>query len=214
MKKTLFILVFSLLCSNAWADLTMTSLKQLVQPLHLGYSTYFSDFADKAGYGGPWILTKDGGGAAFGDNVVYKFDPAGKETWKKQIKNLHDESECQSIAEDGKGNLYAFLLTYNRKAYRGGVERVVSYDKNGKLLWDKLIGKFSPLNNPIVSYIKPAADGRIYVRGHLARDKKRNGDPRYLFWEGWLDATSKLTQKTGEEIDWKKPEWQKRFQPE
>jgi len=40
-------------------------------------------------------------------------------------------------------------------------------------------------------------------------------DPTYNFWEGWLDKTGKLTQKTGVVIDWKKhEEWQSRLKPE
>ena len=212
MKKIGFVLVF--VWTHSLGQLSMDSLKNIVQPLHLGYSTYFSAFAGKEGYGGPYILTKDGGGAAFGDNVVYKFDNKGKQLWKKAIKDRFEEMETQVIAEDSKGNLYAFMLEYNTKVYRGGTERVLCYDRTGKLLWDKLIGKYAGLNNPIVSYVKPTADDRIYMRGHVAKEKKANGDPKYLYWEGWYDATGKLSQTSGEEIDWAKDEWQKKFKPE
>lgn len=212
-KHLLFIIVASLFSRVVMAQLTMDSLKKIVAPLRLGYSTYFSEFAGKEGYGGPYVLTNDGGGAAFGDNVVYKFDKTGKEQWKRTIKSLHDEMETQSMAQDSKGNLYAFMLTYNSKVYHGGVERVVCYDKTGKQLWDKIIGKFSSLNNPIVSYIRPQTDGKIYLRGHVAREKG-SSDPVYRFWEGWMDVTGKLTEKTGDVIDWKKDEWQKKFKPD
>ena len=192
----------------------MDSLKNIVQPLHLGYSTYFSEFVGKPGYGSPYFPASDGGGAAFGDNILYRFDKKGKQIWKRQIKDRYQEMESQVAAEDTKGNLYCFMLEYNTKVYRGGNERIVCYDKTGKLLFDKLIGKAAPLNNPIVSYVKPTSDGKIYMRGHMAKEKKENGDPKYLFWEGWLDATGKLEQKVGEEIDWGKPEWQKKFKPE
>ena len=56
--------------------------------------------------------------------------------------------------------------------------------------------------------------GKIYMRGHMAKEKPADGDPKYLYWEGWLDATGKLTQQTGEQIDWSKDEWQKKFKPE
>ncbi len=210
-KSTMF---FLLAATLSYGQLTMDSLKKIVAPLRLGYSTYFSDFAGKAGYGGPWILTKDGGGAAFGDNVLYKFDKKGKETWKRPIKDRYEEMETQVTAEDTKGNLFCFMLEYNRKVYQGGNERLVCYDKTGKLLFDKTIGKTAALNNPIVSYVKPTDDGRIYLRGHVAKEKKENGDPKYLYWEGWIDALGKLTQTTGEEIDWGKQEWQKKFKPE
>jgi outer membrane protein assembly factor BamB len=212
MKKLIPVLVFVNSCS--FAQLTMDTLKKIVQPLYLGYSTYFSDFAGKQGYGGPYVLTKDGGAAAFGDNVLYKFDKTGKQTWKHAIKDRYQEMETQVCAEDGKGNLYCFMLEYNRAVYRGGNERLVCFDKTGKLLWDKTIGKAAAFNNPIVSYVKPDADGKIYMRGHVAFEKKENGDPKYLYWEGWIDALGKFTQKTGDEIDWGKPEWQKKFKPE
>jgi hypothetical protein len=212
MKRFIVALVF--LSSYGFAQLTMDSLKKITQPLYLGYSSYFSDFAGKPGYGGPYFPTKDGGGAAFGDNVLYKFDKKGKQVWKRDIKDRYKEMETQVAAEDGKGNLYCFMLEYNSKVYRGGNERIVCYDKTGKLLWDKTIGKAAALNNPIVSYVKITEDGKVYMRGHVAYEKQANGDPKYLYWEGWLDATGKLTQKTGEEIDWKKDEWQKKFKPE
>ncbi len=212
MNKLIVLLVMISSCS--FAQLTMDSLKKITQPLYLGYSNYFSDFAGKPGYGGPYFPTKDGGGAAFGDNVLYKFDKKGKQIWKREIKDRYQEMETQVAAEDSKGNLYCFMLEYNRKLYRGGNERIVCYDKTGKLLWDKTIGKAAALNNPIVSYVKTSEDGKIYMRGHVGYETKENGDPKYLYWEGWLDATGKLTQKATEEIDWKKDEWQKKFKPE
>jgi len=57
----------------------------------------------------PYILTSDGGGGAFGDDVVYKFDKTGKEEWKRTIKPQFEEMESQSVAQDTKGNLYAFI---------------------------------------------------------------------------------------------------------
>jgi hypothetical protein len=208
-------IMFCALCSAAYGQLTMDSLNKIVQPYHLGYSSYFAPFVGKTGYGAPWILTSDGGGAGFGDNVMHKFDKRGKETWKREVKaQFNGETEGQVMAQDTKGNFYLFLLQYNPKGYRGGAERVVCYDKTGKFLWDKILGKFSALNNPIVSYVKPAEDGKIYMRGHMAKEQAANGDPKYLFWEGWIDATGKLTQKTGEEIDWAKSEWQAKFKPE
>src|SRR4051812_12891228 len=165
MKNCFVILV--LLSNSSFAQLTLDTLKIIVQPLHLGYSSYFSEFAGKPGYGGPYFLTKDGGGAAFGDNVLYKFDKTGKQVWKRAIKDRYQEMETQVAAGDTKGNLFCFMLEYNTKVYRGGNERIVCYDKTGKLLFDKTIGKAAALNNPIVSYVKPSGDGKIYMRGHV-----------------------------------------------
>lgn len=211
--KYLFITTM-FLSTLVYGQLTIDSLKKIVAPLRLGYSNYFEPFVNKVGYGGPWILNKDGGGAAFGDNTLYKFDKKGKELWKRKIKDRFEEMESQVVADDTKGNLYVFMLEYNSKVYRGGNERVVCFDKTGKQLWDKNLGAYSALNNPIVSYVKTTEDGKIYMRGHMAKEKPKDGDPKYLFWEGWLDVTGKLTQKTGEQIDWAKDEWQKKFKPE
>lgn len=63
-------------------------------------------------------LPKDGGGAAFGDNVLYKFDKKGKETWKRTIKDRYEEMETQVAAEDSKGNLFCFMLEYNQTIQR------------------------------------------------------------------------------------------------
>jgi len=193
----------------------MDSAKRVVAEYRLGYSTYFEPFLERTGYGSPWILTVDGGAAAFGDNMLYKFTKAGKEEWKRTIKPQFDEMESQCVAQDSKGNLYVFMLSYDEKRYRGGSERVLCYDKKGKLLWDKTLRAYTLLNNPVVSYVRPLQDGRIYLRGHIVKEKPLEGkDPVYRYWEGWLDSTGKLTQKASEVIDWKKDEWQKRFKPE
>jgi hypothetical protein len=212
--RYLFI-VFLSISLTGYGQLSIDSAKRVIAKYRLGYSTYFEPFLEHAGYGAPWILTRDGGAAAFGDNMLCKFDKTGREEWKRNIKPQFDEMESQSVAQDTKGNLYVFMLSYDGKRYRGGSERVLCYDKNGTLLWDKTLGAYTSLNNPTVSYIRPLKDGRIYLRGHIAKEKPPVGkDPVYRYWEGWLDSTGKLTQKTSGEIDWKKDEWQKRFKPE
>ncbi|MCE3227435.1 MAG: hypothetical protein K0S32_1986 [Bacteroidetes bacterium] len=213
MKKLL--VTFISLASLGYGQLSMDTAKKIVAEYRLGYSTYFEPFVGKQGYGAPLILTRDGGASAFGDNVVYKFDKTGKQTWKKSIKPAFEEMESQGVAEDIKGNLYAFMLSYNPKGYRGGCERVVCYDKKGTLLWDKLLGGYTLLNRPTISYIKPLDDGRVYMRGHIVTEQPPKGeDPKYHFWEGWIDNKGKLTQKAGEVIDWKNSDWQKKFKPE
>src|SRR5687768_11558714 len=115
MKNVFGILLFTAL--NVCGQLSVDSAKKIIQPYRLGYSTYFEPFLEKAGYGAPWILTSDGGAAAFGDNVLYKFSKAGKEEWKRSIKPQFGEMESQSVAQDTKGNLYVFMLSYDEKRY-------------------------------------------------------------------------------------------------
>jgi hypothetical protein len=209
------IFFFLLTGSASFAQLTIDSARKVIQPYRLGYSTYFEPFLEKKGYGAPWILTSDGGAAGFGDNTLYKFDKTGKEQWKRTVKIQFSEMESQSVVQDTKGNLYVFMLSYDEKRYRGGSERVLCYDKSGKLLWDKTLGAYTLMNNPVVSYIRALADGRIYMRGHVVKEKPVEGkDPVYRYWEGWISSTGTLTQKAGEVIDWGKDEWQKKFKPE
>jgi hypothetical protein len=213
MKNSIFILL--LFSITSYGQLTMEVARDTIANYRLGFSTYFEPFLEKPGYGAPWILTSDGGAAAFGDNVLYKFDKSGKKAWSRTVKPQYEEMESQSVAQDTKGNLYVFMLSYNPNGYRGGAERVVCYDKTGKLLWDKTLSSYTLMNNPIVSYIQATSDGRIYMRGHVVKEKPLEGkDPVYRFWEGWFDSTGKLTQKAGEPIDWAKDEWQKKFKPE
>ncbi len=209
------ILILCLLSTNTFAQLTFDSVMVATQKYRLGYSTYFEPFMRKPGYGAPVILTSDGGGAAFGNNTLYKLDRKGKEQWTREVKPQFDEMENQGVAQDKKGNLYVFSLSYDSKRYRGGSERVLCYDKTGKLLWDKTLGAYDVMNNPTISYIRQLDDGRVYMRGHVVKEKPLEGkDPVYRFWEGWLDSTGKLTQKAGDIIDWRKDEWQKKFKPE
>jgi hypothetical protein len=209
------LIVFLSFGLTAKAQLTMQSAKEKIAGYRLGYSTYFEPFLEKPGYGAPWILTADGGAAAFGDNVLYKLNKTGKDQWRRTVKPEFGEMECQGVAEDTKGNLYVFMLSYDPKRYRGGSERVLCYDKTGKLLWDKTLGAYTLMDNPTISYIRALTDGRIYMRGHVVKDKPLEGkDPVYRYWEGWLDSTGKFTQSAGEIIDWKKDDWQKRIRPE
>jgi len=213
MKYILVLLFF--IQSIGYAQLTMEAARDTIAKYRLGYSTYFQPFLEHADYGAPWILTSDGGAAAFGDNMLYKFDKTGKEEWMRRVEPQFNEMESQSVAQDTKGNLYVFMLSYDNKRYRGGSERVLCYDKKGKQLWDKTLGAYTLMNNPTVSYIRALKDGRIYMRGHVVKEKPVEGkDPVYRYWEGWLDSTGKLTQKAGELIDWAKGEWQKKFSPE
>src|SRR5437762_2634057 len=89
-------------CTSAFSfgQLSLDTIKIITQPYHLGYSTYFSPFEGKAGYGGPFVTTTDGGAAAFGDNVLYKFSRSGKEVWQRTIKVPFTEMESQCVAED------------------------------------------------------------------------------------------------------------------
>jgi hypothetical protein len=210
-----FFVILSLISTTAYAQLTIDSAMAVTQKYRLGYSTYFEPFLKKPGYGAPVILTNDGGAAAFGDNKVYKLDKKGKEQWTRDVKPQFDEMENQGVAQDKKGNLYVFTLSYDSKRYRGGSERVLCFDKAGKLLWDKTLGTYNVMNNPTISYIRQVDDGRIYMHGHVVKEKPVEGkDPVYRFWEGWIDSTGKLTQKAGDVIDWSKDEWQQKFKPE
>lgn len=214
------LLLFTGLTITTHGQLALTTANDsTVRKYHIGASTYFDDFKGHAGFGALLILTNDGGAAAFGDGdegtMLIKLDKTGKLQWKKNVKAKGDEVESQCVAQDKAGNFYVFQLVYDRAKYRGGNERVVCFTKSGTILWDKYIGQFSPINNPIASYIRSIDDGRIYIRGHIAPKAPPAGkDPEYHFWEGWLNSAGVLTQKAGEVIDWKKEEWQKKFKPD
>jgi len=219
--QLLFVLVlFILITSSAYCQLTMeVASDSAVRKYHIGSYSYHEQFKGHKGYGAPLILTADGGGAAFGDgdegSMIVKLDKSGKVQWKKTIQPKGDEMESQSIVQDKNGNYYVFILVYDQTKYRGGCERVVMLSKTGAPLWDKFIGSCQLINNPIVSYIRALNDGRIYLRGHIVKEKPAEGkDPTYRFWEGWLTTKGALVQQSGDIIDWKNQDWKKRFSPE
>ncbi len=225
MKNRLLFLIL-IIGHAASAQLTMPRAQDSLQKYRLGSYTYHEQFIGHAGYGAPTILTNDGGAASFGGSedekgrcgILIKLDKTGKQQWKKRVslpKIADSEPETQSVVEDKKGNLYVFMIMYDPKGYRGGAERIVCYDKTGKLLWDKLIGKHTLMNNPSVSYIKVNDDGKIYMRGHVVTTQPAKGkDPQYRYWEGWINITGSLTQKSGDVIDWANKEWQTKFAPD
>lgn len=147
--------------------------------------------------------------------MIVKLDKNGKVQWKRTIQPKGDEMESQSVVQDKNGNYFVCILVYDNTKYRGGCERVICLNKAGVILWDKFIGTFTLLNNPTIGYLRALGDGRIALRGQVVKQTPPKGeDPKYLFWEGWINGKGLLTQKTGEVIDWKSPEWQKFFKPD
>lgn len=222
MKNILLLLLgFS---SFSYSQLTVQQAKDSLRQHRMGSYSYLETFSDYKGYGAPVILTADGGAAAFGGwedengscGLFLKLDKTGVEEWRKIIPLSSDysEMESQGVVQDADGNFYVFMLMYSDNGYRGGAERVICFDKTGKQLWDIMLGKFTLMNNPIVSYIR-SIDGKIYLRGHIVTDKQiEDQDPVYRFWEGWLDTKGTLTQKTGDVIHWEDQTWQDLYKPE
>lgn len=215
--RTLVVLLLSTQVSVAQLTLDVAR-EKTVRKYHLGASTYFEAFVGHPGYGAIVILTGDGGSAAFGDGdegtMLLKLDKTGVEKFKKKISMKGDEMEPQAVAEDKAGNLYVFMLVYDHAKYRGGNERVMCYSKVGTLLWDKYLGVFSGINNPVVSWIRTADNG-LSLRGHIAPTKPAEGkDPEYRFWDASINSKAVVTKKIGDVIDWSKPEWQEKFKPE
>jgi hypothetical protein len=219
--KTLILLIT--IPSIAFGQMSIENARNLVSVYRVGSYSYHEEFIGHKWYGAPVILTADGGAAVFGGwadekgscGLLAKVDKNGKEQWKQIVRPQFDHIETQSVVEDKAGNIYVFLLSYDHKKYRGGTERVLCYDKTGKLLWDKTLGTYDVMNSPTVSYIRALPDGRVELRGHVVTDKpEENKDPIYREWDGWLDNKGNLKEKVGEVIVWSKGEWQKRLKPE
>jgi hypothetical protein len=219
--KTLALL-FSCVTTLTFAQLSVEDARNLISTYKTGSYSYHEDFIGHKGYGAPVIQTSDGGAAVFGGwedekgscGLLGKVDKNGKEQWRKIVRPQFDEMEAQSVVEDRDGNFYIYLLSYDYNRYRGGTERVVCFNKLGTQLWDKTIGTHQVMNSPTVSYIRALPDGRVEMRGHIVVDKPEEGkDPKYRYWEGWIDSKGVLTQKNGDVIDWAKGEWQQRLKP-
>lgn len=217
MKYIVYILFFASI--QAYGQLTFQQAQDSLRKFHLGVSTYFEEFEGHDSYGAGINLTKDGGAAGFGDGdnglELIKLDKTGKVQWRKSIKKQFEETEAQCVAQDSYGNFYLFMLNYNPEGYRGGSERLVCFSNKGVLLWDKMLGKYTLLNNPVVSYVHRLTDGRIEMRGHIVKEEPIPGkDPVYRYWQGWYNSKAVFTSKTGDVIDWKNSEWKSRLKPE
>jgi hypothetical protein len=210
MKYFILLPLFSF--HTLFGQLTLKRAQDSLQKFHISSYSYMDDFKGHKGYGASVILTKDGGAAAFGhgDNGagIYKLDTAGRKKWEKFFTPQFTELELQSIVQDIYGNYYVCMLSYDEKRYRGGTERVICLDKNGKILWDKTLGNYTVMNSPTIQYMHQLPDGRIELRGHVVIDKQeKDKDPVYRFWQGWINAKGVYTQKTGEVINWSDQKW-------
>lgn len=217
------ILLLSLFSSLAYGQLTIEEARKAFYTYKIGSYDYHEQFIGHVGYGAPVITTADGGAAFFGGTedstgsvgLMVKVDKHGSEEWKQIIRPQYDMIETQSVVEDNSGNYYLFLLSYDDNKYRGGCERIVHLDRNGAIIWDKIISTCEMINNPMIEYIRADKDGKIALRGHMATQKPVQGeDPKRYYWEGWIDNKGNLTQKTGDLIIWENQDWQKLFKPE
>jgi len=215
--------ILSLVSSLAYGQLSINEARKAFYSYKLGSYDYHEQFVGHTGYGAPFITTSDGGAAFFGGTgdstgsfgLIVKLDKDGREEWKQAIRPQFDEIETQSVVQDNSGDFYVFMLSYDNKKYRGGCERIVYLKKNGAIIWDKIIGECEMVNNPTIAYIRSLKDGRVALRGHVATQKPGKGeDPKYRYWEGWIDNKGKLTQKAGDVIDWANQDWEKLFEPE
>jgi len=209
--------------SIVFGQLSIEEARNATHKMRLGSYSYHEEFIGKQGYGAPVILTRDGGAAAFGGGeengkacgLLVKMDTNANEAWRKAVFPQFDELETQSVIQDTNGNLYVFMLSYDGKRYRGGSERILCFDKDGGILWDKTLGAYTLMNNPVISYIHLDKNGKIALRGHVVKDKPVKGkDPVYRFWQGWINSKGELEQKTGDIIDWTNQDWKKLFAPE
>ena len=218
-----FAILFLLACSTAYGQLTIKDAMELAGKVKLGSYSYHEQFIGHDGYGAPMILTADGGAAFFGDSedslgtngTLVKFNRNGTEEWRKVIRPQFTNIESQSVVQDNSADFYVFMISYDEKRYRGGSQRIIYIGKDGSVKWDKTIGAYELVNNPVIAYIRSQKDGQIYLRGHIAPKNPAKGkDPEYHYWEGWINNQGKLIQKTGGIIDWANKEWEKEFSPD
>ena len=217
------LVILSLVSSLTYGQLSIDEARKAFYSYKLGSYDYHEQFTGFSGYGAPVITTSDGGAAFFGGSedstgeigLIVKLDKDAREEWKQAVRPQFDKIETQSVVQDNSGDFYVFMISYDDKKYRGGCERIVYLNKTGAIIWDKTISECGLINNPTIDYIRSLKDGRIALRGHIATQKPIQGeDPKYYYWEGWIDNKGKLTQKTGDVIDWANQDWEKLFKPE
>ncbi|HYG50328.1 MAG TPA: hypothetical protein VD905_05465 [Flavobacteriales bacterium] len=201
-----------LFATNCYGQLNLKRAEDSLQKYRISQYDYMTGFKGHKGYGAPVILTNDGGAAAWGhgDNGagLVKLDSSGHKKWERLFTPQFTELELQSVVQDNEGNYFACMLSYDEKRYRGGSERLVCMDQTGKIIWDKTLGNYTEMNNPVIQYMHALKDGRIEMRGHIVKDKPAGGkDPVYKEWQGWIDVKGTYTQKVGEAIDWSKGTW-------
>lgn len=216
MKTLTTALLTALAPLMAHTQISIDQAKLAAQGLHLGSYSYHEVFIGHANYGAPVILTDDGGAALFGAGeseegsgaLLVKLNSAGEEEWSTLITTTDEEMEPQSVIQNAGGDYFVFMLVYNSEKYRGGCQRMVKLDAQGNLLWDKMVGEFTLLNNPTIGRIMKLSDGSIQLRGQVVIDEPVEGhDPQYRFWEAMLSWEGQLKQEVGGVIDWKQDDW-------
>ena len=212
--KNIPILILLFISSASFAQLTLSAAKIAAEEYNFRTYSYHQQFEGHNGYAAPIILLANDGAIFFGDSEdeesvnLVQLDKEGNLVWQTPISAKFDEMETQSVIQDKDENYYAFVLSYNYSKYRGSSERVIHLDKNGKILWDIMMGNYTLKNNPQCSYIHLLDDGRLALRGHIVSEAAKEGDdPEYHFWQGWLNNKGEWTQEIGNVIDWADPSW-------
>lgn len=202
-------------------QLSLSAAKSVAAKYKLHSYSYHEKFEGHNDYAAPIILTQNGGTVFFSDSIsnasrgIIKLSRDSKVEWEIAIAPKHDEYETQSIIQDREGNYYAFMLSYNRKIYRGGSERVIYIGNDGTILWDIILGDYGIVNSPLCSFIRLTEKNQLELRGHIVTkdpEKDRWGyyiDPEYHQWTGWLKKDGSYLQSIGDIIDWANKDWKK-----
>lgn len=206
------IILLLFISTNSFAQLSISDAKIAGEKFNIHNYTYHQKFEGHKEYAAPVYLTKDSGAIFYGDTnsiiKIYKLDKESTLEWKVPVVLKYDEIETQSVIQDKDSNYYAFVLVFNRDKIKGSTQRVIHFDKNGDIIWDKMLADFTKKNNPHCSYIRLLDNNKLELRGHIVLDSElENKEFDYHYWRGWLDNKGNLQHEVTEVIKWSSDKW-------
>jgi hypothetical protein len=130
-------------------------------------------------------------GALAGKPLVVKLDGGGRELWRRELSEQgFAVFEAASVLELSDGSVVAVVLAYRTPSSAANA-RFTRLRADGKVLWTRALRYQWFDGSPFPLVVKRGKDDAVLIRGHVGV-----GNEQYVWWEGRIDATGRITHDT------------------